>query len=410
MWELKLRHVERALARLGPKAGAGSVLLLLLSVNTACQMISNSPAPSTAPPAAQSTAPRQLRTSLAPAGQQDGWGTIVPEAAGLSSASLSEMEREIEAGQLRKISSVLIARHGKLAYEAYFDGTDATALRDTRSVTKTVTSMLVGIAIDRGLLAGVAEPVVKFFPDRKPFANPHPRKERITIEDFLTMSSPLDCDDNNENSPGNEERMYETRDWVRFALDIPLRTQSGRGRANRPSARVFSYCTAGVTTLGGVIERVTSTTVPEFAKQNLFDPLGINRVEWQYSPAGQAQTGGGLRLTSRDLLKLGQLYADGGRWGPKPVVSAAWVSRSVRAHVRVKDSTHYGYLWWVREYEAKGKKFSVFYMAGNGGNKVAVVPALNMVVVITSTNFNTQGMHEQTDRLLTDYVLAPASR
>jgi CubicO group peptidase (beta-lactamase class C family) len=159
-----------------------------------------------------------------------------------------------------------------------------------------------------------------------------------------------------------------------------------------------------------VLERAAGAAVPEFARKNLFDPLGIEQAVWQFSPAGQAQTGGGLRLTSRDLLKLGQLYAGGGVWNNTPVVSAGWVAKSVRPHVRVKEGTEYGYLWWLREYESGGKRFAAFYMAGNGGNKVAVVPALDLVVVVTSTNYNADGMHEQTDRLLTDYALAAAAR
>lgn len=117
-------------------------------------------------------------------------------------------------------------------------------------------------------------------------------------------------------------------------------------------------------------------------------------------------TGGGLALTGRDLLKLGQLYLDGGVWKDTRVLSEDWVRASVRPHVRVDDETEYGYLWWLRRFASGGERFEAYLMQGNGGNKVAVLPALDLVAVITSTNYATRGMHEQTDRLLCEYILA----
>ena len=151
-------------------------------------------------------------------------------------------------------------------------------------------------------------------------------------------------------------------------------------------------------------------SVPEFAKANLFAPLGIQRVEWQFSPTGLAMTGGGLGLRSRDLLKLAQLYVNGGVWNGKRVVSEKWVKTSTQPHARIDDETEYGYLWWLHEFKSGEKTFAAYYMSGNGGNKVAVFPQSDMVVVITSTNYNTKGMHEQTARLLTDYILAGLQR
>lgn len=392
-------------------AGYG-VLLLALCAYPAYRLAVSAPGIISGGQTALSLPPQGPEAPPVQGRGQGDWPTTDMTASMLSEAPLRAMEKEIRSGQFQKITSVLIARRGKLAYEAYFDEPAAEALRDTRSVTKTVTGVLVGIAVARGLLPGVDAGVLKFFPDKRPLKNPHPLKERITVEDFLTMSSALDCDDNNKNSPGNEERMYETEDWVRFSLDLPVRQLDGGGRNRRGGARErqFSYCTGGVTTLGGVLERATGEPVVEFARKNLFEPLGIARAEWQFSPAGQAQTGGGLRLRSRDLLKLGQLYANGGVWNGTPVVPPDWVRTSARAHVRVRDDTAYGYLWWLRTYESGGEKYEVYYMTGNGGNKVAVVPELDAVVTITSTNFNTPGMHEQTDRLLTQYILASFKR
>jgi len=242
---------------------------------------------------------------------------------------------------------------------------------------------------------------VSFFSDKRPFANPDPRKEAITVEDFLTMSSALECNDWNDESRGNEERMYVEKDWVKFTLDLPVRTPP-----DAKEGRSFSYCTAGVGTLGGVVERATKMPLADFAKKALFAPLGISNATFRYSPVGLAFTGGGLELRSRDLLKLAQLYLDGGTWNGARVVSESWVKRSLMPHARIDDKTEYGYLWWLRSFSANGKTWPVFFMSGNGGNKVVVVPDLRLVAVLSSVNYNAKGMHVVTDRLLQDHVLA----
>jgi CubicO group peptidase (beta-lactamase class C family) len=165
---------------------------------------------------------------------QNAWPTANAESVSLSAARLQEMENKIRAGEFKKIASVLIARHGKLVYEAYFNGSDVSGLMDTRSATKTLTSALVGIAIDQHLLAGVSAPIVPFFPDKQPLLNPDLRKAKITVEDFLTMSSLLECDDWNNFSRGNEERMYLIEDWIKFTLDLPIQECTNNQKSCSP--------------------------------------------------------------------------------------------------------------------------------------------------------------------------------
>ena len=324
-----------------------------------------------------------------------------------SATDFDAADAAIRNGDFKKITSVLVARNGQIVHEAYFNGADAATLHNTRSCTKTITGALIGIAIDRGMIPEVQAAVLPYFSDRQPLQNPDPRKTKITIEDFLTMSSLLECDDWNDMSRGNEERMYLIEDWVKFTLDLPIKGFApwATRPKDSPYGRSFSYCTAGVFVLGQVVAKAAKVPVDRFAAETLFGPLGIRGATWPYSPLDLAQTGGGLRLASADYAKLGQLFLDGGSWAGKRVVSEAWVRESVKPHVRIDADTEYGYLWWLRSFGPKEKPHTAWAMQGNGGNKIVVLPALRMVVVVTSNNYNTRGMHEQTDRIVNDFVL-----
>jgi len=354
----------------------------------------------------------RAQTGSAPGTTSDGWVTAAPESVGVSVKPLQDMEAAIRAGEFKKIGSVVVARHGKLVYEAYFDG-DASSLRDTRSATKSISDVLVGIAIREKKLSGVDARVLQFLPERaRKMQNPDPRKDKITVEDFLTMSSPLECDDWNDASRGNEERMYVIEDWAQFILDLPVRGHMHVGEQEQPPkyGRYFSYCTGGVFVLSEVLQKATGERTDHYAQEKLFGPLGITDGQWVYSPLNVPQTGGGLRLTSRDLLKIAELYRNDGVWHGKRIVDDAWVKSSTEPHAQIDDNTEYGYLWWLKTFKSGDRGYAAYLMNGNGGNKVAVFPALDMAVVITSTNYNTRGMHEQTEKLLTDYVLAAVEK
>jgi CubicO group peptidase (beta-lactamase class C family) len=342
-----------------------------------------------------------------PPDKEDGWTTATPESVDVAAKPLRAMETAIGAGEFKKIGSVVVARHGKLVYEGYFDG-DSSTLRDTRSATKSITDALVGIAIDEKKLSGVDARVLALLPERaRKTQNPDPRKDKITVEDFLTMSSPLECDDWNDASRGNEERMYVIEDWAQFILDLPVRGRMHVGEQEEAPkyGRNFSYCTGGVFVLSEVLQKVTGERTDHYAQDKLFGPLGITDAQWVYSPMNIPQTGGGLRLTSRDLLKIAELYRNAGVWHGTRIVDEAWVKTSTQPHAQIDDETEYGYLWWLKTFKSGGKGYPAYFMSGNGGNKVAVFPGLDLSVVITSTNYGTRGMHEQTEKLLTDYIL-----
>ena len=345
---------------------------------------------------------------LGAAGSGAAWTQVDPSTQGIDRAPLEALEAQVSSGKLVKLTGVLVARHGQLVFERYFGGADAGTLLDTRSATKTVTGMLVGAAIDRKLLPGVGAWVLPYFKDRQPLQNPDVRKQQITVEDFLTMSSLLECNDWNEFSRGNEERMYLVEDWVRFTLDLPIRgfPSWSPKPADSPYGRSFSYCTAGVATLGFLLERAVKQPLDKFADQVLFAPLGITERQWVRSPSGTVQTGGGLRLRGRDLLALAQLALDGGKRGGTRVIDPAWVATSIQPHARIDEATEYGYLWWLKDLPWHGKRVRVVFMSGNGGNKIGLVPDLGLAFVISSSNYGARGMHEQTERVLVESVLA----
>jgi CubicO group peptidase (beta-lactamase class C family) len=340
----------------------------------------------------------------------DGLSAVAPSSAGISAERLGQMEQAIKAGDFKAITSVIVARHGKLAYEHYFDSDGMDGLRNTRSATKTITGMLIGAAIDRHIIPSVDAHVLDYLKDKLPSESPDPRKDKITIEDFLTMSSLLECDDENSFSRGNEERMYLVEDWAKFTLDLPIRgfPDWDTKPKDSPYGRSWSYCTAGPVTLGVVLERALKRPVPDFAREVLFAPLGITSIKWQFQPLGTAMTGGGLQLRSRDLFKLGQLYLDGGAWSEHRILSAEWVEKSLRPHANAREDTDYGYLWWLQTFHFHARSLRSYGMYGTGGNKILVFPDEALVVVITTTNYRIQGASALTDKLIVDYVLEAA--
>jgi CubicO group peptidase (beta-lactamase class C family) len=331
--------------------------------------------------------------SIAPEATADGWATSTPAAEGIDAAGIEDILRSIRDGRYPRVDSMIVARHGRLVAEGYFNGYARDTLHDLRSTGKSFTSALTGIAAERGLLI-VDDPISVYIRDFESSRNLDARKRAITIRHLLDMSSGLDCDDSNPASPGNEEKMYPERNWVKFVLDLPM--------AFGPGTR-STYCTGGVIVLGSLVSSRAGVGLDDFAATWLFGPLDIRNVHWRRSPDGQATGGGGLKLRPRDVAKLGELYRAGGMWNGRRVLSAAWVAESRLSTTRI-GGDGYGYLWWKRGFTRDGFGVESYFTSGNGGNFVFVFPSLDLVVAFTGSNYNSRAS-DQPFQILAERLL-----
>ena len=319
----------------------------------------------------------------------------------VSAPALSAMSGAIRSKEFKRIEAVLIDHSGSIIFEGYFGDSTAESRVDARSAGKSITALAVGAAIDDGYDIRLDAPAWGYFDEQSPFKHDGPMKRAITIADLLSMSSALDCSDW-RSSPGNEERMYRQKDWTRFALDIPVdenyrRAPNGQGR--------FSYCTAGVFLLGRIIEKAVGEPFEAYVQRRIFDPLGIRDPIWRRSPKGKAQSGGQLSLTARDFRAAGRVVMNGGAYNGQQIISADWIREMGQPRVQATPDAAYGYLWWFGAFEFEEELYGAAYMSGNGGNKVVLMPQLDAVIVILSTNYNKRNMHEQTARLIEEYIL-----
>lgn len=320
----------------------------------------------------------QAVITVAPENTGDGWQVSSPAAEQLDGGQVLKALQDIRDGGSPGIDSLVVIRNGRLVAEGYFNGFGRESLHDLRSTGKSFVSALAGIAASQNLLA-TGDLVSQHIPGFSSHDHMDARKQAIGVAHLLNMTSGLDCDDWTPTSPGWEEKMYDRQDWVKFALDLPMRIEPGvQG----------SYCTAGVVVLGEVVSRASGMTLDTYADLWLLGPLGIRESIWRRSPDGRATGGTGFRLRPRDAAKLGALFANEGTWNGARVISADWVQRS-RQRMTTLGGNGYGYLWWKREFSLRGAPVECFHTAGNGGNFVFVFPAQELVVAYTGSNYNT---------------------
>lgn len=311
---------------------------------------------------------------------------------------IRKLKQDIAEGTFRKITSVAVIKNGKLLIEEYFNGADRQTLHDTRSVGKSFAGTLTGMAIADGYLKNENQQLREFY-RISDFAHQAAEKENTSLKALLTMSSAFEGNDSDSNSPGNEENMYPTEDWVKFALDLPVT------RNVQPAG--WHYFTAGVVILGDVLNKKVPGGLEQYAAKRLFMPLGITNYKWEYTPQKVANTAGGLKMNTLDYAKYGQLYLNNGSWMGKRLLTKDWVKRSFSRQFMVpdRDQEYYGYLFWNKTYQVAGKNYETYYSSGNGGNKIYVFKDQPLVVVITATAYGTPYAHRQNDQMMEKYIL-----
>ena len=337
-----------------------------------------------------------------PVARNDGWLTAsANEDRLVDRGALCAMADRLAASGDTNIHAVLVARGGRLVFERYFSGSDevpsrfygrrveeisfdADTLHDMKSVSKSVASLALGIAIDRGLIRSVNEPIFSFFPELADLRTPE--KDRIQLVHALTMTmglawveaTPATGDENND-----EARTHRAADPCRYVLGLPV---------TAPAGQEFFYNTGALTLVSAIIRKATGRPLDEFAREVLFDPLGITGVEWgRYR--GETDAGGGLRLRPRDMAKIGQLVLAGGRWNDRQIVSKAWVESSTTSKIKATDNQSYGYLWWLGRARRDGHAVNWIGALGRGGQSIRIVPEFDLVVVVTAGYYQDYSPH-----------------
>jgi CubicO group peptidase (beta-lactamase class C family) len=290
------------------------------------------------------------------------------------------------------LKGVVVRVGGTLIAERYFNGENPDALHDMRSAGKSVTSLLVGAALDRGLIHSLTDPVERYLPEARGSAIGD-----VSLADVLTMRSGLAANDSDPESPGNEDRLDEAHDPLALLFSIPRAV---------PPGSLYQYNSLTAYTAGLVVERAARMPEQDFARSALFIPVGIERFSWATDIAGHTKGQGNLSITARDMAKIGQMMLDGGQFKGKRVVSAAWVAESVTSRVTIGSvdpyADAYGYFWYTKTLAVGQAKVKIHFASGNGGNKIYVVPSRHWVVAITSSAYN----HGYGQRRSEDILLA----
>ena len=332
------------------------------------------------------------------------WPTCTPEARGLDAAALGALDEELARGDHGYVDGFLVIRGGCIVYEKtyrqdydrlfasapdrrrglynYYDpdwhpyehGSDRHTMQ---SVSKSVTSALIGIAIRRGEIPGTGAAVLPYFEGYRIDADP--LRRRWTLEDLLTMRAGIRWDEETVSytDPANScAAMEASADWVQFVLDQPMATEPGR---------VFVYNSGVSELLAQVLKKATGRHVDEYAAEHLFRPIGITRFYWKHTPTGHPDTEGGLYLAPRDLARFGYLYLHDGVWGGRRILPEGWVASSTASRVDAASEgpgLMYGYQWWAIE----GERQRAFAALGYGGQRLLVVPDLDLIAVFTGWN------------------------
>jgi len=298
----------------------------------------------------------------------------------------------VAAAELPRLHGLLVSHRGQLVLEYYAKGHHANRLANIKSASKSIIATLVGIAIERRLIAGVREPIARWFPELR--TDPEPRKRAITIEDLLTMRSGLES-----TSGGNYGRWVTSRNWVRFALERPMVSEPGTS---------MEYSTGTSHLLSAILTKASGKTTHQFATEVLAKPLGMTLARWPRDPQGIYFGGNEMLMTPRQMIAFGELWLNRGRAKGAQVVPASWVDTSCRPRTRSRwdPDREYGYGWWTQTFRGHRACFAW----GFGGQYIFVFHELDLVVAVTSSTTvsdERRGYRRQLFDLLETHILPP---
>jgi CubicO group peptidase (beta-lactamase class C family) len=349
-----------------------------------------------------------------PKASTDKWAVAAPESVGLASAALCPMVKWLNDSK-ENVHAVLVARHGTLVFEQYFSGSDEAWGRplgniafgpevrhDERSATKSIIALLLGIAIDRGLIKSIDEPVLSFFPEYADLRTPE--KDRITLRHLVTMSAGLEwheLDIPYTSAANSENRMDAASNPYRFALEQPVVA---------PPGEIWNYNSGATELVAAVVKKAAGKPVDEFARELLFEPLGIADVEWPKDAHGNVIAAGALRLRPRDLAKIGQLVLQRGNWRGTEVVPASWIDAATTPQINGFGTDFYGYFFWLGRSLVDRHEIRWAAAVGLGGQRLFIVPELDLVVAMNAGLYQSPVQALVALKALNQYVLKAAHR
>lgn len=306
---------------------------------------------------------------------------------------LDSIDISVKNGVYSNLDAIVISKHCKIVFQGYYNAQTKDILHDTRSAFKSITAILIGIAIDKGFIKSVNQKVYDFFPTYKKPKEWDKRKDSLTIEHLLTMKSGFNCEEWNGDKDCEDE-METTNDWIKFCLDLDFKNSSGSK---------WDYTSINAMILGGIIANSSRMSVSKFAEKYLFNPLKITKYRWTKDPLGHETTAGSFYILPTDMLKIGELVLNNGVYQEKRIVSAQWIEQMTQrvtliegfSNVRISKNkkaipqpTYYGYMWYNEQVETENLDYNLIFASGNGGQYIMVVKDLDLVVAFMGNSYN----------------------
>lgn len=327
-----------------------------------------------------------------PLQKNDGLECSTLSAEGIDSIYIYKLVEDILNGKMATVHSLLISKDNKLVFEEYFHNYHSRKLHLMESVTKSFTSALMGIAIDKQFIPDVNEPVLNYL--TKWDSTQWVKKEYdIRIKNLLTMTAGLDWKPFTPNEYNDDVNIYISPDYIAYILNKDLK--------NKPGEKFF-YNNRIMFLQGYLIEKSTGLSVDSFATKYLFNELGVKQHTWKKYDNGITETGGGLKLFPRDMMKFGLMYLNNGKWQGKQIVSHEWIKSSTEKHVSTGDQ-YYGYNWWIKNYNINNSNYNVYYALGHGEQTIMIIPSINVVFVMTAGNYFQAP--QKLNEIMTEYIL-----